>query len=209
MKNIPYYRAMLSVAILAVATHARAADAPMGGDGGNRATAIFAGGCFWCIESDFEKLKGVIEVESGYTAGKLPNPSYEQVSRGGTGHTEAVRVIYDPKVVAYPALVEYFWRHIDPTVKDRQFCDAGPQYRSGIYWQNEAERQVVERSHQALLNSGRFKVIHTELAPASTFWPAEEYHQDYYKKNPIRYNYYRTSCGRDARVAEVWGEKRK
>lgn len=208
MKNFLYFKVLLAVVGLAIAGHALSADAPAAGEA-NRATAIFAGGCFWCIESDFEKLKGVIEVESGYTAGKLANPSYEQVSRGGTGHTEAVRVIYDPKTVSYAALVEYFWRHIDPTVKDRQFCDAGSQYRSGIYWQNEAERQVVERSHQALLNSGRFKAIHTELAPASVFWPAEEYHQDYYKKNPIRYNYYRASCGRDARVAEVWGEKRK
>jgi peptide-methionine (S)-S-oxide reductase len=172
-----------------------------------RATAIFAGGCFWCSESDFEKLAGVIEVESGYTAGKTPNPSYQQVSAGITGHAEAVRVIYDPQKVSYPQLVDYFWRHIDPTVKDRQFCDAGTQYRSGIYWQNEAERKVAEASRDALLKSGKFKTIYTELAPASTFWLAEDYHQDYYKKNPIRYNYYRRACGRDARVEEVWSGK--
>lgn len=169
------------------------------------ATAIFAGGCFWCVEKDFEKLAGVIEAESGYTAGKTANPSYQQVSAGGTGHTEAVRVIYDPAKVSYAQLVEYFWRHIDPTVKDRQFCDVGSQYRTGIYWQNEAEKKIAEASRDALVRSGRFPVIHTELAAASPFWRAEDYHQDYYKKNPVRYNYYRTSCGRDARVNQLWG----
>lgn len=171
------------------------------------ATAIFAGGCFWCIEKDFEKLVGVIEVESGYTAGKTIRPTYEQIGTGTTGHTEAVRVIYDPGKVSYPQLVEYFWRHIDPTVKDRQFCDVGSQYRSGIYWQNETEKKVVEASRDALLKSGRFPVIHTELAPASTFWLAEEYHQDYYKKNPVRYNLYRSNCGRDLRVEQLWGKR--
>lgn len=169
------------------------------------ATAIFAGGCFWCVEKDFEKVDGVLEVESGYTAGKTANPTYEQVSAGFTGHTEAVRVIYDPAKVSYAQLVEYFWRHIDPTVKDRQFCDVGNQYRSGIYWQNEAEKKVAEASRAALVSSGRFPAIHTELAPASAFWLAEDYHQNYYKKNPIRYQYYRSACGRDARVNQLWG----
>ncbi len=169
------------------------------------AYALFAGGCFWCIEADFEKLPGVVAVESGYTAGKTPDPSYETVSAGSTGHTEAVRVLYDPGKVSYPQLVEYFWRHIDPTVKDRQFCDVGNQYRSGIYWQNDAERNAVEASRDALLKSGRFAIVHTELAPASPFYRAEDYHQDYYKKNEIRYNYYRFSCGRDARVKQLWG----
>lgn len=168
------------------------------------ATAIFAGGCFWCVEKDFEKLPGVSEVESGYTAGKTANPTYQQVGAGGTGHTEAVRVIYDPAKVSYAQLVEYFWRHIDPTVKDRQFCDVGSQYRSGIYWQNDAEKAVVEASRDALLKTGRFKTIHTELAAATPFWLAESYHQDYYKKNPVRYNAYRLSCGRDARVNALW-----
>jgi peptide-methionine (S)-S-oxide reductase len=194
----------LLLAMAANAANAATPTAPAATPG--RATAIFAGGCFWCIEKDFEKLPGVIEVESGYTAGKTANPSYEQVSSGSTGHAEAVRVIYDPLKVTYPQLVEYFWRHIDPTVKDRQFCDVGTQYRSGIYWQNEAERKTAEASRDALLKSGKFKTIYTELAPASTFWLAEDYHQDYYKKNPIRYNYYRKSCGRDARVEEVWGK---
>ena len=169
------------------------------------ATAIFAGGCFWCTESDFEKLPGVIQAESGYTAGKTTSPTYEAVSNGQTGHTEAVRVTYDPAKVSYSKLVEYFWRTIDPTEKDRQFCDVGDQYRTGIYWGNEAERQTVQASRDALLKTGRFKTIHTELAPATVFYLAEDYHQDYYKKNPVRYNYYRLSCGRDAQLKRVWG----
>lgn len=169
------------------------------------AYALFAGGCFWCIEADFEKLAGVVAVESGYTAGQTPQPTYEQVSAGRTGHTEAVRVLYDPSQVSYAQLVDYFWRHIDPTVKDQQFCDVGSQYRSGIYWQNEAERTVAETSRDALISSGRFSTIHTELAPRTTFYLAEDYHQDYYKKNELRYSYYRLSCGRDARVKKLWG----
>ena len=171
------------------------------------ATAIFAGGCFWCIEADFEKLSGVIGAESGYTAGKTVNPTYEQVSAGGTGHTEAIRVSYDPAKVSYQQLVDYFWRHIDPTVKDRQFCDVGSQYRSGIYWQNDAERKMAEASKEALQKSAKLGQIHTEIIAASVFYPAEEYHQDYYKKNPIRYAYYRNGCGRDERVKEIWGAK--
>jgi len=191
---------------LVASTIALAADtAPV--KSGSTASALFAGGCFWCIEADFEKLPGVIGAQSGYTAGTKRNPTYEQVSAGGTGHTEAVRVTYDPARVSYAQLVEYFWKHIDPTVKDRQFCDSGNQYRSGIYWQDEAERKLAEGSRDALLASGKFKVIHTEIVAATTFYPAEEYHQDYYKKNPIRYAYYRNGCGRDARVQQLWGSK--
>lgn len=168
------------------------------------ATAIFAGGCFWCTESDFEKLPGVIAAESGYTAGKVPNPTYEAVSAGQTGHTEAVRVTYDPAKVTYSQLVEYFWKTIDPSEKDKQFCDSGSQYRSGIYWGSEAERQIAVASRDALLKTGRFQIIHTELAPASTFYLAEAYHQDYYKKNPVRYSYYRNACGRDAQLKRIW-----
>ena len=169
------------------------------------AKAIFAGGCYWCIEADFEKLPGVIGAESGFTAGKTVNPTYEQVSAGWTGHAEAVRVTYDPAKVSYAQLVDYFWHHIDPTVKDRQFCDVGTQYRTGIYWQSEGEHKVSESSRDALLKSGKLSKIYTEIIAATVFYPAEEYHQDYYKKNPIRYAYYRKSCGRDARVHEVWG----
>lgn len=168
------------------------------------ATAIFAGGCFWCTESDFEKVEGVISAESGYTDGHVTNPTYEQVSAGGTGHVEAVRVTYDPTKASYETLVNYFWHTIDPTVKDQQFCDHGHQYRSAIFWSTEDERITAEKSRDALLKSGEFSEIYTDIKAASTFYPAEEYHQDYYKKNPIRYNYYKTGCGRQARLQEVW-----
>jgi peptide-methionine (S)-S-oxide reductase len=204
------WKMLLSVAALAVAACNSPASAekavPLAVPSG-AATAIFAGGCFWCTESDFEKLPGVISAESGYTAGQTVNPSYEQVSAGGTGHTEAVRVVYDPAKVSYPQLVEYFWHTIDPTVKDRQFCDSGTQYRSGIYFQNEAERKVAEDSRSALLKEGKIKQVYTEVQMAKVFYPAEEYHQDYYKKNPVRYAYYRRGCGRDARLEQIWGSK--
>ena len=195
--------------LLSVAAHAQAPVPGMHANamplkGAPTATAVFAGGCFWCIEADFEKMAGVLGVESGYTAGKTNNPTYEDVSAGHTGHTEAVRVIYDPTKVSYPQLVAYFWRHIDPSVKDRQFCDVGSQYRSGIYWQNDAERLAAQASRDELLKSGRFKQIHTEIQPASKFYLAEDYHQNYYKKNSVRYSYYRLSCGRDARVKQLW-----
>lgn len=172
------------------------------------ASAVFAGGCFWCTESDFEKLPGVLSAESGYTGGNTANPSYEAVSAGGTGHTEAVRVVYDPSKVSYPALVEYFWRTIDPTVKDRQFCDVGSQYRSAIFYGDAAQKATIDASKAAILKAGVVKQIWTQVAPASTFYPAEEYHQDYYKKNPIRYKYYRHNCGRDQRLEQVWGPAR-
>lgn len=191
----------------AMSIPASAAESDTGAATVHVATAIFAGGCFWCMEADYEKLPGVLGAESGYTGGKTVNPTYKEVSAGGTGHTEAVRITYDPAKVSYPQLVEYFWRHIDPTVKDRQFCDVGTQYRSGIYWQNEGERKVAEASRDELLKSGKFREIHTEIVAASAFYPAEEYHQGYYKKNPIRYALYRGGCGRDARVQALWGGK--
>jgi len=199
-----FWKMLLAVVALFVAAcnPTQSAEKPLPA---GAATAIFAGGCFWCTESDFEKLPGVISAESGYTGGQVVNPSYEQVSAGGSGHAEAVRVVYDPLKVSYPQLLEYFWRTIDPTVKDRQFCDIGNQYRSGIYWQNEEERKAAEASRSALLASGKFKQIYTEIEPAKAFYPAEEYHQDYYKKNPLRYGYYRHGCGRDARLQQVWG----
>ncbi len=178
--------------------HAKTTGAPL-------ATAIFASGCFWCTESDFEKLQGVVKAESGYTSGRVPNPTYEQVSAGGTGHTEAVRVYYDPAKLSYPQLLAYFWRNVDPTVKDAQFCDVGSQYRSGIYYLNEEQRQAAQASLAALQKSKGFAKIYTEIVPASAFYVAEEYHQDYAKKNPIRYRYYRNGCGRDARLKQLWG----
>ena len=171
------------------------------------ATAIFAGGCFWCVEADFEKLPGVLSAESGYIGGKTVNPTYQQVSAGGTGHTEAVRITYDPAKVGYASLLDHFWKNIDPTVKDRQFCDIGSQYRSAVFYRNDMEKNAIEASKAAILNAGRIKNIHTEVAPATAFYPAEEYHQDYYKKNPLRYKFYRQSCGRDQRLAEIWGHK--
>jgi peptide-methionine (S)-S-oxide reductase len=172
------------------------------------ASAVFAGGCFWCTEYDFEKLPGVISAESGYIGGKTANPTYQEVSAGKTGHTEAVRVVYDPSKVSYSVLLEYYWKTIDPTVKDQQFCDRGSQYRSAIFFDTDEQRSLIEASKAALLKAGPVKVIHTEIAKTSTFYPAEEYHQDYYKKNPIRYKGYRYNCGRDARLAEVWGSKK-
>jgi peptide-methionine (S)-S-oxide reductase len=170
------------------------------------ATAIFAGGCFWCVEADFDKLPGVTKTESGYAGGKQPNPTYESVSAGGTGHAEVVRITYDPKVVSYEKLLDYFWHHVDPTVKDRQFCDVGTQYRSAILYENDTQKASALASKSALEKSGRLPHVYTEIVPASTFYPAEEYHQDYYVKNPVRYKYYRYSCGRDARIKEVWKE---
>jgi len=193
----PVFRFAAALALSASALLGGAAHAA-------NATAIFAGGCFWCTESDFEKLPGVSAAESGYTAGKMPNPTYRAVGSGSTGHTQAVRVTYDPAKVTYAQLVEFFWKTMDPTEKDRQFCDIGSQYRSGIYWGSEAERQTVIASRDALQKTGRFTTIHTELAPASTFYLAEDYHQDYYKKNPVRYNAYRLGCGRDAQLNRVW-----
>ena len=184
-----------------------AADAPTPtAPQGQAASAIFAGGCFWCVEADFEKLPGVIGAESGYIGGKVKDPTYQQVSAGGSGHTEAVRVHYDPAKVSYAQLVEFFWRQIDPTVKDRQFCDIGSQYRTGIYYLDETQRTAAQASKALLEKQGRIKPIQTELLPAGPFYVAEQYHQDYYKKNPVRYKFYRQNCGRDARLEELWGK---
>lgn len=169
--------------------------------------ATFAGGCFWCMEAPFDKLDGVAGVTSGYTGGTLKNPTYEQVSAGGTGHAEAVQIIYDPARISYARLLEIFWRNIDPTVKDRQFCDSGNQYRSGIFYHNEEQRRAAMQSKAALEKNKPFReAIVTEIVPASAFYPAEEYHQGYYKKNPLRYKYYRSGCGRDKRLKELWGK---
>lgn len=201
-----YIRLTCAVATLLLASSGSAGDPqPAKPPSAQVATAVFAGGCFWCIEADFEKLAGVMKAESGYTGGQLENPTYEQVSHGGTGHAEAVRVTYNPKQVSYEKLLDYFWRHIDPTVKDQQFCDVGNQYRSAIFYQNESEKKAAEASKATLERGGKFARIYTEIAPVGPFYLAEDFHQDYYKKNPIRYKYYRNSCGRDARVGEVWG----
>lgn len=171
----------------------------------NSETAIFAGGCFWCTQSDFDKVPGVIKTTAGYTGGEVANPSYEQVSQGGTGHYESVEVVYDPSKVSYAQLLDHFWRSIDPTDEGGQFCDRGDQYRSVIFYENAAQKKLAEASKQALIQSGKVKNIVTLILPAKTFYPAEEYHQKYYQKNPLRYRYYRFNCGRDQRLRKVWG----
>ena len=173
---------------------------------GTTARAIFGGGCFWCVEADFDKVEGVISTTSGYSGGTLANPTYEQVSAKLTGHTEVVEVVFDPARVSYAKLVEHFRRTIDPTTKDRQFCDSGSPYRSAIYTLDDAQLKTALASRAALEKSKPFKdPIVTEIAPAGAFYPAEAYHQDYYKKNPVRYQYYRSGCGRDARLKQLWG----
>lgn len=175
----------------------------------NTAIAFFAGGCFWCIEADFEKLPGILNVDSGYMGGTVVNPTYEQVSSGKTGHIESVRVQYDPQRISYSQLLEFFWKNIDPTVKNQQFCDVGPHYRSAIFYQNAQEEALAKKSKLTIAESGQFTEIHTEVIAASIFYLAEKYHQDYYKKNPIRYEFYRSRCGRDARLKVVWGKPKK
>lgn len=179
------------------------------------AKAIFAGGCFWCMEPPFDKLDGVISTTSGYTGGPKLKPTYEEVSAGRTGHAEALQVVYDPKKVTYRQLLETFWKNIDPVAKDRQFCDGGSQYRSGIFWLDDEQKKLADESKAALDKGQAFGIakpvgfkggVVTEVTKAGEFWPAEEYHQDYYQKNPVRYTYYRSACGRDARLKELWGE---
>jgi peptide-methionine (S)-S-oxide reductase len=172
------------------------------------AEATFAGGCFWCMEPPFDRLDGVSSTTSGYTGGEKPNPSYEEVSAGGTGHAEAVRVVYDPARVSYEKLLEVFWHNVDPTAEDRQFCDRGTQYRSGIFYHDEEQKRLAERSRQEIVDSGRFDQVVTEITPLSAFYPAEDYHQDYYEKNPIRYKTYRYGCGRDRRLEQLWGKEK-
>lgn len=192
--------AMLGPACLTAAMGA-APDRP------HLAKATFAGGCFWCMEPPFDQLDGVVATISGYIGGTKEMPTYEEVSAGRTGHTEAVEVAYDPAKVSYEKLLEVFWRNIDPLTADAQFCDHGSQYRTGIFTHDEEQKRLAEASKAALAASGRFKrPIVTEIAKATAFWPAEEYHQDYYLKNPVRYKLYRYNCGRDRRLEELWGK---
>jgi peptide-methionine (S)-S-oxide reductase len=170
------------------------------------AKATFAGGCFWCVEADFDKVPGVISTTSGYIGGRTADPTYEEVSRGGTGHAEAVEIVFDPAKVSYRQLLEVLWRNIDPLAKDRQFCDHGDQYRSAIFFHDAAQERAAQASKVKV--QARFKEpVVTEIAPATTFYRAEDYHQDYYQKNPLRYRFYRFNCGRDARLEELWGKQ--
>jgi peptide-methionine (S)-S-oxide reductase len=172
--------------------------------------AIFAAGCFWCTEEAFEKVPGVISAVSGYTGGKVKNPSYEQVSSGRTGHAEAVLVTFDPKKVSYEKLLDVFWLNHDPTVNDRQFCDSGSQYRPAIFYTSPEQKRLAEASKAKWEKEKPFRQpILTEITPASEFYPAEDYHQDYYKKNPLQYKFYVTGCGRYNRLDNLWGDLRK
>jgi peptide-methionine (S)-S-oxide reductase len=168
------------------------------------AKATFAGGCFWCMEPPFDKLEGVLSTISGYMGGQTKNPTYEEVSKGGTGHAEVVQITYDPRKITYAKLLEVFWRNIDPLTPNRQFCDAGSQYRSAIFYHDENQKLLARESKKAL-GKQFSEPIATEIVPASQFYPAEDYHQDYYKKNPIRYKLYSHACGREQRLKEVWG----
>ncbi len=194
---------LIAAAVLAGAASAQS-PAPNTGDTPKTAVATFAGGCFWCVESDFDKVKGVISTTSGYTGGHVKNPTYHQVSAGGTGHAESVEIVYDPSKVTYEQLLTYFWHHVDPTVKDRQFCDVGNQYRTAIFVHNEEQRKLAEASKKKV--EAELKVpIYTEIDKAGQFYAAEGYHQDYYKKNPVQYRFYRWNCGRDQRIKQIWG----
>jgi peptide-methionine (S)-S-oxide reductase len=170
------------------------------------AKATFAGGCFWCMEEAFDPVPGVVSTVSGYMGGKTKNPTYEQVSGGRTGHAEVLQIEYDPKRVSYEKLLEVFWRNIDPTQPDGQFCDHGSQYRSGVFYHDDVQKRLAETSKAALLKNKPFKgEIVTEITKAAEFYPAEDYHQDYYQKNPVRYKFYKTGCGRAARLKQLWG----
>lgn len=199
--------ASLLLASLLAACGPSAAQSPAPAASGPSAVAVFAGGCFWCTEADFDKVPGVLSTTSGYIGGPLANPSYEQVSSGTSGHIEAVQVHYDPTRTDYARLLEAFWPTIDPLTPNRQFCDGGPQYRSAIFYGNAEEQRLAEASKAALQASGRFaQPIVTEILPATPFYPAEDYHQDYHSKNPLRYAYYRNGCGRDQRLEQLWGK---
>ncbi len=198
MRN--FYRVPLSLAalLLSLGSHAGQDDS---------AVAVFAGGCFWCTEADFDKLSGVLETTSGYIGGSIENPTYEEVSSGRTGHIEAVQVRFDPRQTNYAKLLEAFWPTIDPVNGSGQFCDNGPQYRSAIFYLDAEQQRLAEASKTALAASGRLaQPIATEILAATPFYPAEDYHQDYHTKNPLRYSYYRHGCGRDQRLKELWGK---
>lgn len=207
MKRNPARTTLLAVlagALLGTGAVAQPAKAP------NAAVATFAGGCFWCMEPPYDKLPGVLETTSGYMGGRTRDPTYAEVSAGGSGHAEVVQVRYDPARITYEQLLAVFWRNVDPTVRDRQFCDVGSQYRTAIFVHDDAQRRAAEASKAALERSKPFKEpIVTPIEPAGEFWPAEAYHQDYYLRNPVRYAYYRSGCGRDQRLKALWGDPPK
>lgn len=204
IKHKAMLRSMLAVVCLSAAACAVSAQeepAPA-----NTEKATFAGGCFWCMEPPFEKVDGVISAVSGYAGGEVENPTYEQVSSGRTGHAEVVQIEYDSSKVSYRQLLEIFWKNIDPTAADRQFCDRGSQYRSAVFYHDDTQKRLAEDGKAAIEKSGVLPApVVTEVTELKAFYPAEEYHQDYYRKNPIRYKMYRRGCGRDRRLRELWG----
>ena len=192
--------------IVTAPTAARGTESPAAPDA-RLEVSTFAGGCFWCMVPPFAKLEGVVSITSGYTGGHVKDPTYEQVSRGGTGHVEAVQMMYDPRKISYEKLLEVFWHNVDPTASDHQFCDYGDPYRSEIFYHTETQKRLAEQSKAVIEKSKPFKdPIVTKITAASAFYKAEEYHQDFYQKNPIRYKYYRYHCGRDGRLQELWGK---
>jgi peptide-methionine (S)-S-oxide reductase len=195
-----FRRTLLAACLIAAATLGASAQE-------KTAKAIFAGGCFWCVEADFDKVPGVLSTTSGYLNGKTKNPTYKEVSAGGSGHVEAVEVVYDPGKVTYAKLLDVFWRNIDPLVKDRQFCDSGDMYRTGIYYLDDEQKKLAEETKKAVQAKFAPRAVYTEIVKADTFYKAEDYHQDYYKKNEARYNFYRWNCGRDQRLEQLWGKK--
>jgi peptide-methionine (S)-S-oxide reductase len=206
-------RYLVAVAALAagISAGALAQPQPSGGQSTAQSTAVavFAGGCFWCVEADFDKVPGVLRTVSGYTGGKAENPTYNQVISGSTGHTEAVEITFDPAKVSYQKLLDVFWRTHDPLAKDRQFCDTGNQYRPAIFFHGEEQRKLADETKKTVQAKFAPRVVHTEIAKAEKFYPAEDYHQDYYEKNPVRYKFYRFNCGRDQRLEELWGKPDK
>ena len=203
--NLSRFMAALAGLVLGVALAATAAE-PVAKANTVTATAVFAGGCFWCMVHPFDELAGVVSVTSGYTGGHKVNPTYQEVSAGDTGHVEAVQIVFDPKQIGYEKLLEVFWRNVDPLDKGGQFCDRGSTYQSVIFYQNEEQKRLAEQS-KTVIEKKLGKAVVTAIRPAATFYAAEDYHQDYYKKNPLRYKYYRYSCGRDQRLEQLWGKK--
>lgn len=207
MRNNWRFDVMLLSALIFLVVGFLNVPSPSTAESGEPAKAYFAGGCFWCMEEAFEKVDGVIAAISGYMGGTVQNPSYEEVSSGRTGHAESVEVLYDPSKVSYNQLLEAFWRNVDPITPNAQFCDHGTQYRAAIFYQNDQEKRFAEESKQAIEQSKRFtQPIVTQIVLASQFYAAEEYHQDFYKKNPIRYKFYKYNCGRAQRLDELWGK---
>ncbi len=202
-------RRLLAILALLLAAVAAAPAQPASPPTGPTATAIFASGCFWCTEADFDKVPGVISTTSGYTGGTVANPTYEQVVSGATGHAEAVEVVFDPSKVSYQQLLDVFWRTHDPLAQNRQFCDRGQQYRAGVFYLDDKQRKLAEAAKQAAQAKLAPRLVYTELTKAGPFYKAEDYHQDYYRKNPVRYAYYRFNCGRDQRLEELWGKPDK